>query len=306
MFWLNFKRIIHLAWQSFSRNKGLSFQVIFIMAVAVFFVVSFFVARGIGLTLLTEIEKKVDISIYFKADTTEADILKARDQIALFSDKIKRIDYVSIDEALDVFKQEHQDDPLYLNALNEIEANPFSPSLKIYSEDSAYYAKISDYFRNEARKDMIEGISYEQPKNRQAMERLSVILKTVKVMGLAMAILLGLLVIVITSNIINLTLAVLQEEIATMKLVGASNWFVRGPFITQTIFYGLAAVVLVDLLTGAGIYFFNLKAGGWLLGFNLFDYFWRNLPLIFGSQLAFVLLLGVAATFLVMRKRLKA
>ncbi|MCX6789304.1 MAG: permease-like cell division protein FtsX [Candidatus Gribaldobacteria bacterium] len=304
--WLNLKRIIHLAWQSFSRNKGLSFQVIFIMAVAVFFVASFFVARGIGLTLLTEIEKKVDISIYFKADISEQDILKARDQIALFSDKIKRIDYVSSDEALSLFKQEHQDDPLYLNALDEIEVNPFLSSLNVYSEDPAYYAKISDFFSNEANKDMIEKISYEQPKNKQAVERLFAILRAIRIMGIIVAILLGLLVIVITSNIINLTFAILQEEIATMKLVGASNWFVRGPFIAQTIFYGLFAVLTVDLLSGIGIYFFNLKAGSWLLGFNVFDYFLHNFLLIFVSQLAFVLLLGVAATFLVMRKRLKA
>lgn len=304
--WLNLKRIIHLAWQSFSRNKGLSFQVIFIMAVAVFFVASFFVTRGIGLTLLTEIEKKVDISIYFKADTTEQNILKVRDQIALFSDKIKRIDYVSPNQALLLFKQEHQNDPLYLNALDEINVNPFLPSLNVYSEDPIYYQKISDFFNNQTNQDMIEKISYEQPKNKQAVERLFVILKSIKVIGLLAAILLGLLVIVITSNIINLTLAILQEEIATMKLVGASNWFVRGPFIVQTVFYGLFAVLLVDLLAGAGIYFFNLKAGSWLLGFNVFNYFWRNLPLILVSQLVFVLSLGVAATFLVMRKRLKA
>jgi len=306
MLWLNLKRIIHLAWQSFTRNKGLSFQVIFIMAVAVFFVASFFMARGIGLTLLTEIEKRVDISIYFKANIAEQDILKARDQIALFSDKIKRIDYVSPDEALSLFKQEHQDDPLYLNALDEIEVNPFLPSLNVYSEDPAYYAKISNFFSDETRESMVEKISYEQPKNKQAIERLFAILKTVKIIGLIAAILLGLLVIVITANIVNLTFAILQEEIATMKLVGASNWFVRGPFIAQTIFYGLFAVLIVDILSGAGIYFFNLKAGSWLLGFNVFDYFWRNLPFIFISQLAFVLLLGVAATFLVMRKRLKA
>ncbi|MEK7172749.1 MAG: permease-like cell division protein FtsX [Patescibacteria group bacterium] len=304
--WLNLKRIIHLAWQSFIRNKGLSFQVIFIMAVAVLFVASFFVARGIGLTLLTEIEKKVDISIYFRADISEQDILKVRDQIALFSDKIKRIDYVSPDDALSLFKQEHQDDPLYLNALNEIDTNPFLPSLNVYSEDPVYYEKISIFFSNPNNQNMVEKISYEQPKNRQAIERLFALLTSIKIIGLVVAILLGLLVIVITANIINLTLAILQEEIATMKLVGASNWFVRGPFIAQTIFYGLFAVLIVDLLAGAGIYFFNLKAGSWLLGFNIFSYFWRNLPLILVSQLVFVLSLGVAATFLVMRKRLKA
>ncbi len=304
--WLNLKRIIHLAWQSFIRNKGLSFQVIFIMAVAVLFVASFFVARGIGLTLLTEIEKKVDISIYFRADISEQDILKVRDQIALFSDKIKRIDYVSPDDALSLFKQEHQDDPLYLNALNEIDTNPFLPSLNVYSEDPVYYEKISTFFSNPNNQNMVEKISYEQPKNRQAIERLFALLTSIKIIGLVVAILLGLLVIVITANIINLTLAILQEEIATMKLVGASNWFVRGPFIAQTIFYGLFAVLIVDLLAGAGIYFFNLKAGSWLLGFNIFSYFWRNLPLILVSQLVFVLSLGVAATFLVMRKRLKA
>ncbi|MDD5750126.1 MAG: permease-like cell division protein FtsX [Candidatus Pacebacteria bacterium] len=303
---INLKRILKFGWHSFSRNKGLGFQVIFIMATAVFFILVFFLGRGVGRTLFDEMGRKVDISVYFKSETTEQEILEVKNRLSSLSDKIKTIEYVSKERALTIFKAEHQSDDLYLNALEEAKENPLLPSLNIYSDDPNYYAKISGFLKEPPTNDIVEKISYEQPKNRQAIETLAAIAKGIKIVGIIIVGLLGLLVIIITSNIIKLTFIVLKDEISTMKLVGASDWFVRGPFMIQTFFYGLFAVIIVDTFSGILLYFISGKAIHWFSEFNIFSYFFSNLAVIFGFQLGFVALLGAVSTLLVMRKHLKA
>jgi len=302
---INFKRILKFSWHTFSRNKGLSFQVIFIMATAVFFVLFFFLGRGVGATLLDELGKKVDISVYFKREVSEQDIMKVKDHLSLLSDKVKSIDYISKERALTVFKAEHQNDELYLRAVEEAKDNPFLPSLNIYSDDPDYYVKISEFFNGQSVRDMVEKISYEQPKHKLAIERLSNITKSIKVAGISLIVLMGLLVVVITSNIIKLSFIILKDEIATMKLVGASNWFVRGPFMISTFFYGLFAVVAIDIVAGVAFYFLSARAGHWLSDFSPFNYLFDNFLIIFCFQLGFVALLGFVATLLAMRRHLK-
>lgn len=302
---ISFKRILKFGWQSFSRNKGLSFQVVFIMAVASFFILGFFIIWQSGVFLAQTLEKKVDISIYFKRDVAEQDILKIKDDILLLSDNIKNIEYVSKESALAIFTAEHQNDEFYLSALQEVQENPLLASINVYSDDPLYYEKISEFLASSENQIFVERISYNQIKNRQAIARLRQLISGFQIFGIIFLGLMGLLIVVITANIIRLTFIVLKEEVGAMKLVGADNWFVRGPFMVQTAFYGLFAVIVIDGLALGALYFLNPKIKAWLLSFDLFKYFLDNFFLIFGVQLGFVIILGFLATLLAMRKHLK-
>jgi len=305
LMFIKIKRILKFGWQSFSRNKGLSFQVVFIMAVASFFILGFFMIWQSGVFLADTLGKKVDISIYFKRDAGEQDILRIKDDILLLSDNIKNIEYVSKENALALFTAEHQDDEFYLTALQEVQENPLLPALNVYSNDPAYYEKITEFLASPENQSKVERISYNQLKNRQAISRLREMINGFKIFGIIFLGLLGLLVIIITANIIRLTFIVLKEEVSAMKLVGADNWFVRGPFIAQTAFYGLFAVIVIDGLAMLALYFLNSKIKAWLLSFDLLRYFLSNFLLIFGVQLGFVVILGFLATLLAMRKHLR-
>ena len=305
LMFINLKRILKFSWYSFVRNKGLGLQVVFIMTIALFFILVFFLGRGVSMSLMDEIGRKVDISVYFKSGTTEQEILKIKDQLSLLSDKVKNIEYISKERALTIFKSEHQNDELYTKAIEEAKENPLLPSLNIYSDDPNYYTTISDFLNSQSIGGVIEKISYEQPKHKQAIERLAQITAGVKIIGVIIMVLMALLVVVITSNIIKLTFIILKEEIGTMKLVGASNWFVRGPFIVQTFFYGLFAVIVVDVLIGVLLYSFSTRLMHWFSNFNLFNYFIHNFLIIFAFQLGFVILAGMVSALLVIRKHLK-
>jgi len=302
---IKLKRILKFGWHSFSRSKGLGLQVIFIMGTAVFFILLLFLSGGAGQVLFNEIAKKVDISVYFKSDASEQEILQIKNRLLLLSDEVKSIDYVSKEMALEIFKADHQDDEFYLKAIEEAKENPFLPHLNIYSDNPSYYGKVSDFLKEPAMEDMVASISYEQPKNKQAIIRLSEITKTVKTVGVAVVVFLGFLIIIVTSNIIKLTFIILKDEIGTMKLVGASNWFIRVPFMVQTFFYGLFAVFIIDIFSGASLYFLSGRVLRWFSNFNFFAYFVNNFFIIFIFQLVFVVLFGLVSALLAMRKHLK-
>lgn len=297
------KRIIKFGWQGFWRNKELSGQVIFIMAVAVLLGTCFFVAREIGFRLIEEAENKVDVAIYFKKEAPEESIFAVQEQLTQLKEQIKTVDYVSKTEALENFRQRHKAEPPYLSALEEVEGNPFLASLDIKATGPQYYAFISSFLEEGIFRNLIDKISYHQ--NKEVIDKLFSITSKVKTWGLILSLVLGVLVVLITLNTVKLSIAGSEEEIATMKLVGAPNWLVRGPFLVQGILYGVFAVLVVDSLLLATFYFLNTQLEGWFLSFNILKWFQGNFLTLVLAQLALAIMLGVISSSLAVSRYLK-
>jgi len=303
---ISLKRILKFGCQGFARNKGLSSQVVFIMGVSVFLISSFFLARGVSAFLMEEMQQRVDLSVYFTKDATEADVLKVKAELSQFENEIQSIDYISKEKAQELFKEDHKDDSLWLEALEEAEDNPLPASLNIKSANPENYAKISSFLEASVYNSLIGNISYNQEKNKRAIDRLFDINSALKIGGTVFILFMGFLIVLITSNIIRLTIVARKGELETMKLVGASGWFIKGPFIVQSILYGVIAVTLVDLASLGALYLFDSKIKNWLLHFDLLAYFKTNFFLILLIQLCFVILLGIIATLISVRKHSKA
>lgn len=300
---ISFKRILKFGWQGFWRNKGLSSQVIFVMAIVVVFGTSLFLFREISFLLIEEAQNKVDVAIYFKKEAPEESILAVQKELSDFKEKIKSVHYVSRVEALESFKQRHQGNKTYLTALEEVEDNPFLASLNIKAYTPEHYAFISNFLEEGIFRNLIERISYYE--NEKVINRLFALTSQVKTTGLIASLFLGLLVILITFNTVKLTILASREEIETMRLVGASNWFIRGPFLAQGVLYGIFAVLIVDVLLLILVFSFNTKLATWLLNFNVLAYFQNNLLAILLAQFASTVFLGIVSSYIAVRKYLK-
>ncbi len=300
---VNLRRILKFGWQSFWRNRILSFQVIFIFSIAIFIATLFFFISATGNILTTEAQKKFDISVYFKTDAEEADILKVRDELLMFSPEVKAVEYTSKDEALEDFLAKHHDDILYTQALDEIEENPFLASLNIKSDESGNYAAISTFLEQGNFKGLIERISYS--KNKQVIDKLFSITNKIKMIGLGLTVLFGALAFFITFNTVRMMIYSTRDEISTMRLVGASNWFIRGPLIIQGFLYGIFSFLLVDLAIFGVIMAFKNQIADWFFNFDLLEYFVANLWVFVLVQFALATILGVVSTLLAVHKYLK-
>ena len=273
------------------------------MMVAIFVFTSLFIFKGMSDYLIKQAEKRIDISVYFKKYVPEEKITEVKDSLYKFSPGIESISYVSENEAKVLFIEKHKNDKLYLEALREVGDNPFLASLDIKAKSPDFYAKISDFLTKGPYKEKIERVSYYQ--NKDIINKLFSLTNNINKGGIAFFILVVILVFLIVFNTVKLTILAFNEEISTMKLVGASNWFVRGPFLVQGALYGLISLLLIDLLFYSSFIFISPKFQEWFFNFNLIGFFRSNFLNILLWQIVFALFLGVISSFLAVRKYLK-
>ena len=300
----NLKRVFKFALENLSRNKGISIATIFVLVITIVLFTTLFFIHGISNNIISQIQSKIDIAAYFKSDVAEQSILNARDEILKNSPDIKNIQYVSKEDALDNFLQKHEGDAVLANALTQVGGNPFLPSLNITTTgDASQYEKINTILQGEQFIDLIDKVDYSQKKD--IIDRVFSITSNINKFGLGLAIILVLVAILVVFNTIKLAIDSSKDEISTMRIVGASSWFVRAPFIIQGAIFGCISFIVCFLITILAAYFLSPGLVIILAGFSLWNYFLANLWLIILIQLGFGVTLGGAASFIVVQKYLK-
>ena len=300
----NFKRILTFAINDFSRNKGISIAAIFVLTVTIMLVTGLFFFQGIAGYLTSQIQDKIDITAYFKDGTQEQDILNVKDKILRMSPNIKNIEYVSKDQALASFNEKHKDDAVLAQALQEVGSNPFLPSLNITTNgDISQYAAVSNILQTSDFSKLIDKVDFSQKKD--TIEKIYSITSNINMFGLLLGIVLIIVAILVVFNTIKLAIENSKEEINIMRIVGASDWFIRGPFVIQGIIFGFIAFLICFLLSAASAYFLSSKIGVILPGFNIFEYFLTNWGIFVLIQLGFGIGVGVISALIVVKKYLE-
>lgn len=299
----SFKRIFNFAIQDFSRNKGISLAAIFVLVVTIMLVSGLFFFHGISQFLISGIQDRIDITAYFKNDTQEQDILNVKDEILKMSPNVKGVEYVSKDQAMQVFNKKHKDNAVLAKALEEVGTNPFLPSLNIKTTgDPAQYAEVSNVLQTANFSKFIDKVDFSQKKD--TIEKVFSMTSNINNFGIILGAILVIVAILVVFNTIKLAVDSSKEEISTMRIVGASNWFIRGPFIIQGAIYGLIAFVVCFSLSAGSAYLLSPKIGTALPGFSIFSYFLSNIWILVLIQLSFGVGVGIISSFIVVRKYL--
>lgn len=300
----NFKRVIKFATTDFSRNKGVSLAAVFVLVITIMLATSLFFFQGITQYLILQVQDKIDITAYFKEETLEEDILKVREEILKMSADVKDVEYVSKDAALQAFKQRHQDNDVFAKAIEEVGGSPFLPSLNIKTTGTTLqYEQISNILQSETYSGFIEKVDFSQKKD--TIEKVFSITSNINTFGLILGIILVIVAILVVFNTIKLAVDGAKNEISTMRIVGASDWFIRGPFIVQGAIYGLIAFAICFILSFLSAFTLAPKVSVIMPGFNLFSYFTANLWIFALIQLGFGVGLGILSSFIVVRRYLE-
>lgn len=254
MIFTTLKRIIKTGFVSFWRNGFLSFAAIIVITLSLLAIGGIIFAGAFGRSLLDQVKSQVDINVYFSLTAPEADILSFQNGLNKLPE-VASTTYVSSDQALAAFQSKWQNNALIMNALQEVGTNPFPASVNIKAKDPGQYAGIADYLDKKAPTDstgapLIDKVDYSE--NKLVIDRLSRIIPTVEQGGSALALILAIVAVIVVWNTIRLITYTVRDEIAVMKLVGASNVFVRGPLVVAGIMYGVVSAV-ISLVLIAGI-----------------------------------------------------
>ena len=295
-------RIIKYGFQNFVRNGWLSVATIAVMVLTLTMFIGLAFFDAISKTAIVELQDKIDISVYFKPEAVEEDIADIRSQLEKFPE-VKLVEYISRDEALAIFKQEHEGEEIVSQAVDILGSNPLLASLNIKANNPDQYPVIAAYLENENFSVTIKEVTYS--KSRGAIDRLARIVDTFQNIGFGMTIVLSLIAVLITFNTIRLAIYSNREELGIMRLVGAANKFINGPYLVNGILYGVVAAIISIVIFIPLTNFMSPYVNALIPKMVLKDYFYGNFLKFLGLQLVAGVLLGAASSAIAIRRYLK-
>lgn len=301
------KRIIRSGLINFYRNTFVSFASVMMMTITLMIIGATIFMSAILSFTIANIERKVDVNVYFYPNAPEAQILDMKSALEQLP-QVADVTYVSRDQALADFQERHQNDYLTLQALNELGSNPLGASLNIQAKDSEQYESIADFLSGDetmesgVNKTIIEKVNYYQ--NKEIINRLNGLSNTVKKIGIGLTVVFVGLSVVVTLNTIRMAIYSSREEINVMRLVGAENKYIRGPFMVEGIVSGLFAAVITIVIMFPLTLWVSKYTVDFFGGLSLVKYYGDNFLQIFIILLLVGIVLGALSSLFAIRKYL--
>lgn len=296
------KRIFKSGWQNFKRQGNLVFATSSVLIITITLISFLFLGHKIIKFAIDEIKAKADISVYFQETAPEEEIVGLQQKLSGLSG-IKGVEYVSREKALEDFVERHKDDKGLIASLEEVGANPFLASLNVSAGEMASYDNVSKFLEGDNFSAIIEKVDFNRRK--PIIEKIFDITSFVDKTGIIISAVLIAISVLLVYNTTRLTIYSQKEEIGISRLVGASNRFIRGPFLIQGVLCGILSFLTSLLIVGVTSYFLGPKISAFFPEFQLLALFkndFRNVVLL---QFGCALVLGILPSFLAIRKYLR-
>lgn len=237
-----FKMFIIDALKSLKRNKTITFASIITVAATLFiFGVFLIVAQTINMGV-ESVESKVEIKAYLIDEITTQEQSNI-ETILQGVEGVKEITYESKEEAFDKFKERLGEDNAILAGFSE-DRNPLPNSFVVSLEEPEAAMRVEEALSG------VRGVE-DVGNERETVERIIGLAKIIRTMGVVIFIILVLVSLFLISNTIKLTVYSRRREIGIMKFVGATDWFIRWPFLIEGMIMGLIGGIIA-----VGVVFF--------------------------------------------------
>lgn len=300
---VTFNRIIKNGLINYQRNFWLSTAATIVMVVTLFIMTSLLILHALTSLSLEIIQDKVDISVYFHLTTQEQTIRQIQSQVELLPE-VEEVTYIPPVQARERFRELHKDEPLLLESLEQFDEgeNPFPASFAIRVRSLEDYPTIIALFSDPK----FEGFVKRITDKRDIVDRLNQITKGIRNLGLGLVLIFSAVTVIVMFNTIRLTIYGRKEEIEIMRLVGASNSYIRGPFMVEGILYGASGAVIASAVLLPLLLTLSPRISRFLeLPATSFEVFGLNLWLLLSLQLLVGVLLGVVSSLIAIRRYLQ-
>ncbi len=292
-----------LARQNFFRNFWLTLTSIIIMILMLFSLTMIYTFNVLGQKILVSFKDKMDLGIYLEQNINQNQLALLRTDLENMSE-IKEINYLSPQESLEQFKEKHQDDPLILKSLEELNKNPLGGviTLKFYQPED--YQKVINLINQPSYQSLVQEQNFYDYEN--LIESFQKINQKITESGLFLSTLFALIAILVIFTTIKLGAISRQKEIKIMRLVGASAWTIRGPFLIEGSLYAFSSWLINSGLVIGLAYLTQPQLNKFLqVDFNLFTYFVNQAFFFWGALLLFSLIISLIGSSLAIKKYLK-
>ncbi len=302
MNFLTFWRGVKAGVKNFFRNGWLSVATISIIVLTLFLINIVFLITVVSNKTLENVQDKIDVSLYLKADADESSIKNLESDIKKIGG-VKDLKFVSKEEALQDFKEKHKNDEIILKSIEEL-GNPLQPSFSIKMDRPEEYQQIFQKVKENDIKGVISDVDYYSQK-KPVVEKLSEITKSIRKIGLLVVAIFAAIAVLVTFNSVRLTMHNYRREVEIMKLVGAGHWFIRLPFIVEGMLYGFFSAWISILIFYPLIYFLSPYLNRAIEVMDIVEYLNSNAIKIVAIQLFCGVFLGALSSLIAIRKYLK-
>jgi len=294
--------IITMGLQNFVRNAWLSLITLTIIILGLLMVNMIISADYFKSSIVESLKNRVDFPIYFRQAVTEAEVAEVVKDLQNLPE-VKEVQVRSPEDNLNTFSSNFPD--LSQDILPALDGNPFYFSLIVKTEKLENYEAIVNHLTQAAYAEKIE--AKDTTVYKDAANRVTEFTDKFNFFALIFAAFFLLVAIIVVFNTIRISIFTHKEEIGIMKLVGATNWYVRAPFLIEAILYSFVGVLISALI----IYPLLLVSHQSLQSFfgeinvDLLAYYARNFWQFFILQFVGICLLNLISTALAIRKYLR-
>ncbi len=305
---ITFGRIIKAGIQNFIRNATLAIAAMAVMVITLTIVLLSIIANATFTNTIDSLTDKIDISVYLK------DSVKQKETDQLLADiksipGVESVEYKSKDQILKEQQQAPPDGNSDIQkALQQID-NPFPATIRIKPVDPNDLAGIQGFLEQPDIKKLQSSETSYSGNRREAVDKITKAANFLQQAGVVGVLIFATVSMLIIFNTIRMAIFNRRDEITIMRLLGASTWYIRGPFVVETVLYGvISAAISLSLLNSLFVVSasaFEANSLGLLDISYSNTYFANNFWKILAGQMGIGILIGAASSMIATRRYLK-
>ncbi len=242
---------------SIRRTPYQSLSAFLVLFFSLFLTGALFVALSFLYGILGYIETRPQVTVYFQTKTPESDIFKIRDELNQ-SGKTLSIKYISKEEAFQIYKDLNKDNPLLLEMVS---ADILPPSLEIFAKKPVFLPEIAEFLKKQSGVDEVQF-------QKDIVDRLLALTSVLRKITLVFFSFLILMSIAVLTTTTMFKIALKKDEIELLRLLGATNFYIRKPFLFESVFLGFVASVSSFLILLGLLLYLNPFLGSYLRGIS--------------------------------------
>lgn len=304
---ITFYRVLRTGCINFVRNFTLSVAATAVMVVTLTIVLFSVVANAAFNNTIEDINSKIDISIYLKDSVTEDQKNRFITELSSLNN-VEAIEYLSKDQVLEQYREDNKDNLELLLAISETD-NPLPATIKIDPVDPADNEEIKQVVENEQNLKLQSDETSYSGDRKEAIDQITHATSVLQRAVLIGIVVFGVISMLIIFNTIQMAIFNRREELRIMRLLGATPWYIRGPFIVETIVYGVISavisIILGNLLFSLQTQAFGASSLGLLDMSYASDYFANNFWKFFAGLLVAGVTIGAVSALIATKRYLK-
>ena len=288
------KQHFRTAWKHTRRSPYQSLAAVLIMFLTFFIATIFTLAAGGSQIVLRYFESRPQVTAFFKDEisTQQIDMLKAK---LGQTEKVEETKFISKEEALAIYREQNKDEPLLLEMVT---ANILPASLEVSIKNITDIDQVAGIMKNDS---IVEEVVFQE----DVVEALYRWTGSIRKIGIGLISVLSFVSFLIILVIIGMKITIRKSEIEILQLIGASNAYIRAPFVLEGIIYGVSGAVVAWGLSYILLLYATPFIIKFLVGIPVLPVPYYFMLIVLGIEMLAGLIIGSLGSFIAVRRYLK-